>query len=379
MTRPVRILHLHSSFSLGGKEARAVRLMNAWEGRAEHCIVSGVPDQLGAREAIAGGVAVSFPTDAPALAGRPSLDRYRRLASYMAGFDLVLSYNWGAMDAVMAHRLCGGAKKLPPLVHHEDGFNSDEADGLKASRNMFRRFGLGSAHALVVPSERLERIAIEAWHQQASKVRLIRNGIDVARYGGPVEAQAISGLARTPGKLLVGTLAGLRPVKNLPRLVRTVAAHKDRFQLVIVGEGPEREAIIEEASACGMDDIHLPGFMAEPFRFIGIFDLFALSSDSEQFPISLAEAMAAGLAVVATDVGDVAAMVAAENRPFIVPASDEKAFAAALGKLGEDEQLRKAVGAANREKARRAFVEADMIRAYARLYGEALGRPYALL
>lgn len=379
MARPVRILHLHSSFSLGGKEARAVRLMNAWEGRAEHCIVSGVPDQLGAREAIAGGVAVRFPTDAPALTGRPSPDRYRRLASYMTGFDLVLSYNWGAMDAVMAHRLCGGARKLPPLVHHEDGFNSDEAGGLKAGRNMFRRFGLRGAHALVVPSEKLERIAFEAWHQPVSKVRLIRNGIDVARYGGPIEAQAIPGLIRSPGKLLVGTLAGLRPIKNLPRLVRAVAPHKDRFQLVIIGEGPEQGAIIAEALACGMDDIHLPGFMAEPFRFIGILDLFALSSDSEQFPISLVEAMAAGLPVVATDVGDVAAMVAAENRPFIVPASDEKAFAEALRKLGDDDQLRKAVGAANREKARRTFAEADMIRAYGELYGEALGRPDALL
>lgn len=379
MTRPARILHLHSSFSLGGKEARAVRLMNAWEGRAEHRIMSGAPDQLGAREAIAPGVAVGFPTDAPALAGRPSLARYRRLAAYMKYFDLVLSYNWGAMDGAMAHRLFARSMKLPPLIHHEDGFNSDEVNGLKAGRNLFRRLGLSSAHALVVPSEKLQRIAVKAWRQSAGRIRLISNGIDVARYGVPAEAHAIPGLVRTPGKLLVGTLAGLRPVKNLPRLVRAVAAQKDRFQLVIIGEGPERNAVIAEASACGLDDIHLPGFMAEPFRFIGIFDLFALSSDSEQFPISLVEAMAAGLAAVTTDVGDVASMVAEENRPFIVPVGDERAFAEALGKLGKDGQLRKAIGAANREKARRAFAEADMIRAYAELYGEALGRPDALL
>lgn len=379
MTPPPRILHLHSSFSLGGKEARAVRLMNAWGGRAVHSIVSGVPGQLGAREAIARDVRADFPDDAPPLAGLLSLSRYRALACYMQGFDLVLSYNWGAMDGVMAHRLFAPLMRLPPLVHHEDGFNDDEAHGLKPRRNLFRRLALASAHALVVPSAKLEAIAHDSWRRPVGKVRLIRNGIDVARYSVVPAPNAIPGLARAAGKLLVGTLAGLRSVKNLPRLVRAVAAHKDRLQLVIVGEGPERDAILAEAMARGLDTLHMPGFIAEPYRFLGRFDVFALSSDSEQFPISLVEAMAAGLPAVATDVGDVADMVAAENRPFIVPPHDEAAFSEAFGRFADDEGLRLRVGLANREKARRNFSEVDMIDAYAQLYGEALGRPGALL
>src|SRR3546814_14297490 len=62
---PIRILHLHSSFSLGGKEARAVRLMNLMEDRAHHTILSAMPDALGARDAIAPGIRVDFPKDAP--------------------------------------------------------------------------------------------------------------------------------------------------------------------------------------------------------------------------------------------------------------------------------------------------------------------------
>jgi glycosyltransferase involved in cell wall biosynthesis len=374
-----RILHLHSSFSLGGKEARAVRLMNMWGDKAVHSILSGVPGQLGAREAIAPGVDARFPMDAPALTGAPSLRRYRALARYMQGFDLVLSYNWGAMDGVMAHRLFAPIMRLPPLIHHEDGFNSDEADGLKPSRNLFRRIALARAHALVVPSATLESIAHGPWRQARTKVRLIANGIDVARYREPPRPDAIPGLVRTPGKLLVGTLAGLRAVKNLPRLVRAVAAHRDRLQLVVIGEGPERQAILAEAERCGLDDLCMPGFMTEPSGFLGLFDLFALSSDSEQFPISLVEAMAAGLAAVATDVGDVAAMVAPENRSLVVPANDEAAFAAALSQLADDARLRAAIGSANRIKAERSFAETTMINAYARLYGEALGRPSALL
>jgi len=102
-----RILHLHSTFSMGGKEARAVRLMNAFDGAAQHTVLSAVPGALGARSAIWPQIVADFPDEgeAPALAGRPGLARYWRLARYMAGFDLVLSYNWGAMDGVMAHRL----------------------------------------------------------------------------------------------------------------------------------------------------------------------------------------------------------------------------------------------------------------------------------
>ena len=176
--------------------------------------------------------------------------------------------------------------------------------------------------------------------------------------------------------LLVGTLAGLRPVKNIPRLVRAVAAHRDRLQLVVVGEGPDRDAILAEAAAQGLDDLHLAGFMDRPWRFVGLFDIFALSSDSEQFPISLVEAMAAGLPAASMDVGDVANMVAPENRPFVVP--DEAGLAGALGALAADAGLRSRLGAANRQRAERDYAEQCMVDAYARLYGEAMASPMIL-
>src|SRR3546814_8642353 len=93
--------------------------------------------------------------------------------------------------------------------------------------------------------------------------------------------------------------------------------------------------------------------MNEPWNFIGLFDIFALSSDSEQFPISLVEAMAAACPAVATNVGDVVDMVAPENRPFIVPASDESAFSVALQKLANDTDGRGKIGSANQAKDRK--------------------------
>ncbi|MCP1470503.1 glycosyltransferase involved in cell wall biosynthesis [Sphingobium sp. OAS761] len=370
------ILHVHGSFSLGGKEARAVRLMNIWGDKARHSIVSADPDAMGARAAIDPTVDVDFP-DGPSFAGKPGLARYRVITAFLRRFDLILTYNWGSMDAVMAHRLAGGAAAgLPPLIHHEDGFNADETAGLKTKRNLFRRVGLKSAHAMVVPSVRLEGIARNVWKQPAGKVHLIRNGIDIARYADPPAPDAIPALRRTPGKLLVGTLAGLRAVKNIPRLVRAVARHRDRLQLVVVGEGPERDAIMAEAAACGLDDICMAGFMDQPWRFVGLFDIFALSSDSEQFPISLVEAMAAGVPAASMDVGDVANMVSTENRPFIV--SDEPGLAGALGRLAEDAGLRRRLGEANRQRAVRDYAEHSMVDSYACLYGEAMASPMIL-
>jgi len=378
MTRPVRILHAHSTFSLGGKEARAVRLMNAFGEHAEHVVLSAMPDRLGARDSIDRGVKVGFPQDAPPLTGKPTPARLLRLARYMRGFDLVLTYNWGAFDVVMARRMFAGILKLPPLVHHEDGFNEDEAERLNGRRNLYRRLGLPAAYRLVVPSERLEKIARAAWRR--SPVR-IANGVPVGRFLKPPETGAIPGFERQPGEVVIGTVAGLRAVKNLPRLVRAFAAMNHKAaRLVIVGEGPESERIAQEARARGVAArILMPGFLADPARWIGHFDIFALSSDSEQFPISLIEAMAAGLPAVATAVGDVSAIVSGDNRPLIVEADDEPAFAAALDGLSDRADLRRAIGLANREKAAAEFDEKDMIADYARLYGEAIGRPDAFI
>jgi glycosyltransferase involved in cell wall biosynthesis len=375
MAEPPHILHVHGSFSLGGKEARAVRLMNVWGERARHSIMSADPDAMSARDAIDSAVPVDFP-EGPSFAGKPGLARYREIRSFLRRYDLVLTYNWGAMDAVMAHRLATQRRGLPPLIHHEDGFNADEANGLKVKRNLFRRVALKSAHGMVVPSARLEEIARTIWKQPADKLHLIRNGIDVASYARPPVNDAIPGLIRSPGKLLVGTLAGLRAVKNIPRLVRAVAPYRDRLQLVVVGEGPERGAILKEAAECGLTDVHMAGFMDRPWRFMGLFDIFALSSDSEQFPISLVEAMAAGVPAASMDVGDIANMVAPENRPFVV--RDEPELAKALAMLAEDADLRRRIGEANLLRAGRDYTESGMIEAYAALYGQALASPMIL-
>ena len=367
---PLHILHCHSTFAPGGKESRAVRLMNAFGDRARHVVLSAVPDALGARALIAPGIAADFPGDdgAPPLHGRPGIARYAALTRYMQAFDLVLSYNWGAMDAVMAHRLFSPLRRLPPLIHHEDGFNADESARLDWRRNGFRRIALPTARALVVPSHVLEDIARRHWRGRRPVTR-ISNGIPVAAYAAPPQPDAIPGFARREGEVVVGTIAGLRAVKDLPLLVEALALSPPNVRLVIVGDGPERAAIAATAERLGVADrLLLPGFLAQPARYVGHFDIMALSSLSEQQPICVMEGMAAGLPVVAPAVGDVAAMVAPANRPFIPPRS-AAALAEAIAVLARKPALRAEIGAANRATAAEQFDEAVMIRRYAQLYG----------
>ena len=158
MNETPKILHCHSTFSAGGKEVRCAKLINAFGKGLSHHIVSAMPERMGASDLIdRAHTQVSYPTDFPSLSGSSTPGRLATIAQAMKPYDLILTYNWGAMDAVMAHTIFGRHYGLAPLIHHEDGFNEDEADELKWTRNWFRRIALTHTDALVVPSTTLEK------------------------------------------------------------------------------------------------------------------------------------------------------------------------------------------------------------------------------
>lgn len=371
-----RVLHCHSTFSAGGKEVRCARLMNAFGPELDHTVVSGQPEAMGALALISSSVTATFPVDFPPLTGPPTPGRLANIAKALKGYDLVCTYNWGAMDVVMAHRVFAARFGLPPLVHHEDGFNEDEAHALKPTRNLYRRAALMGTRRLIVPSAGLERIALDIWHQPRAKVERIANGIDTAAFSAQPSPDALP-LSKSEGQRWVGTLAGLRPVKQLPHLVRAVADLPDDWHLVIVGEGPERAAIRAAAEAHAISHrVHLPGAVADPASVVGLFDIFALSSQSEQFSLSVVEAMPARLPVAAPDVGDIRQMVAEPNRAFITSPGDRHALGGVLAQLAADADLRACIGAANQGRARAEYDAAAMQTRYRTIYAQAMGRDF---
>jgi glycosyltransferase involved in cell wall biosynthesis len=188
----------------------------------------------------------------------------------------------------------------------------------------------------------------------------VPNGIDLARF-------ATDGAHRNAGELVIGTVAALREEKNIARLVRAFATLPSG-RLVIVGDGPQRPALEALAASLGVADrVQFAGHHQDPSPFYAGFDIFALSSDTEQMPLAVIEAMASGLPVVATNVGDVPLMVAQENAIFITPL-DDAALAGALAVMAGDRDTRQRIGLANLAKAQRDFDQAAMFDAHGALW-----------
>ena len=131
----------------------------------------------------------------------------------------------------------------------------------------------------------------------------------------------------------------LRPEKNLARLLRAFAATgtSPPSRLVIVGDGSERASLERQAIELGLAGrVTFTGFLAHPELAFRELDVYALTSDTEQMPLGMVEAMAAGLPVIATEVGDVRDLLPAEQAAFVVPKTDEKLLAQRLGELLRD-------------------------------------------
>ena len=263
----------------------------------------------------------------------------------------ILTHNFGSIEWAIANRI--------PLSHHvhvEDGFGPEERTVQLPRRVWLRRFFL-RGRPVVLPSQNLMRIAREIWRLDQRCLHYVPNGIDLARFAGGVTRQAWPGAGP-----LIGTVAALRPEKNIARLIRSFAAANQRVpaRLVLIGDGPEREALEHLVHANNVRDrVRFAGHVPQPAELIKSLDIFAMSSDTEQMPISLLEAMAAGLPTVATDVGDIRVMLPESAGPFVT-ACDDDALSTAMIAMIERADLRLELGAASRQKAVEEFDQDKM-------------------
>ena len=367
------LCHVFPVFGNGGPEVRTALVINATTDRFRHTILSISGDTSGGHRIYAKGSTRLEAVPKPgAWGGYP-----RVLARTLRGLrpDLLITYGWGGVDAILAGRLCG----LRRIIHGEDGFLPDEAHGQKARRLIARQVLLRTASCVVVPSQTLVEIAGRLWRLPHRKIHYVPNGVDPLRFsaGSPSDRSAARnrfGFSDTD--VVVGTVGHLRPEKNYARLIRAFSQLPDHLhgKLILVGDGDLRAELVRQVHDLGLAGrVVFAGVVPDPVECYRAMDLFALSSDTEQMPIVILEAMAAGLAVLSTDVGDVRGMVSAENQPYVLPRGDDRAYARALATLAQGSEERMNLGRMNRSRCVGMYDLRVMVDRYQDLYSEVMG------
>ena len=358
------LLHVFPSFGIGGVPLRMCRIINYFGKQFRHTIVA-LDGNFDAAEQLSADPEISLMTPQTRKGGfvYDTLSAARIVRQIRP--DLLTTYNWGSIEWAVANRILPCA----PHIHFEAGFGKEEADTQLRRRVLCRRWALARCTRVVVPSQRLVTIARDHWRLPAEIVSYLPNGVDVGRFSAPVR-DAVPGFARRPGELVVGTVAPLRPEKNIGRLLRVFAMLDTPMpvRLMVAGDGAERGALELLARDLGISDRVFFTGRVRPETVLGSFDVFALSSDTEQMPNAVLEAMAARLPIASVDVGDVRTMVCRDNRDFIVARDDNAAFAAAIGHLLHEPTLRERLAGQNRDRAVAEFSLQRMFDRYSELF-----------
>jgi len=350
-----KLLHVFPTFATGGAQARFSDVVNHFGDRWRHVVVA-MDGVFECRERLDPKLDLEFLH--PTLPKRQTLRNILTCRALLRSIapDTLVTSNWGALEWALSNN-----PHNVRHVHMEDGLSHDEAEKQYARRIWLRRVALRRS-TVVLPSRSLERLAREVWKLPQSNLRFVPNAVNLQRFASPPRGQA--------DQPIIGTVAALRKEKNLTRLIHAFKVVRDQVDvsLVIVGDGEEREKLESLTSDLGLSSsVRFEGHQARPEDLYRSFNMFALTSDTEQMPLSVLEAMAAGLPIVATNVGDIFDMVSEANQRFIVEKSPQ-AIAAALLELAASPSLRNSLGEANRRRARAEFDPIIMFDKWAELY-----------
>lgn len=362
LAKALRILHVFPSFELGGSQRRMVTYLNETKTPHTHLIhaLDGCYDAADLTDHFH---KANLPEDA-VLKGN-TWKAIRACRKWLASVkpDLLVTYNWGSIEWVLANRW----PKQAPMIHIQDGFGEDEHQSEKPARQRMRQFGYRACDRVIVPSRQLETLARESWKIRDERLLYIPNGIDTAKFSRPADAALLSHHGLAPDHRIIGTVARLNPEKNIGKLIEAFSAIENKYpeaRLVIVGDGVGMSALKMLAERiCEPDRVIFTGAIETPEKIVPAFDIFSLSSDTEQMPISVLEAMAASKPIASTDVGDISQMVTSENRTFI-SGHDASDLASSLDTLLADPSLSVSIGAANQRRVTDKFSLQGMVEAY---------------
>lgn len=357
----LRICHMLGRFNVGGAEQQVVNLLNALPSKQAFAVLlSETKGPLAAQ--LRSGVKIEH-----------QVTRWRSLPKDM--WLLVRILRRMRLDVLQTHMfwgnfigtIAGKIAKIPVIVTTEHGKNEHKPRWARwVERHIISRFSD-------------KRICVS---DDIMRLRHVKDGVPLQKLcvvtnGTPIGEEKI---LSNHSPLVIGTVGRLIEAKDFPTLIKVAGilhGQGANFRLVIVGDGPEYERLSAEIENRGLRAVvDLPGSTGDVQAWLSRFDIYVLSSIREGQPLSMLEAMAVGLPIVATSVGGIPDTVEDGKEALLCKPGDAASLATALTLLAGDLQLRQDLGSAARRRLIRDFSAARSLEQHLEVYESVLiGRP----
>ena len=349
----LRILHTESSLGWGGQE---IRVLTEARGvaRRGHAVTLAAPAESRIFQAAPdfGVEAVAIPIARKSVAGLLAMTRLLRGRR----FDVVNTHS--STDSWLAAVASAFQRRPPPIVRTRH-------ISAPVPRNFATRWLYNHATSRIVTTgERLRLQVIEEAGVAPAQVVSIPTGIDLERFRPGDAGEARTALGLDPAGIVIGIVATMRSWKGHRHLFEAFAGLADRTtRLVVVGDGPQREALEALAKTLGIEArVRFTGNLADVAPWLRAFDLFCLPSyANEGVPQALMQAMACALPVITTPVGSIGEIVQDGETGRLVQPQDSAALRIAIEELLVDASLRARLATAARGAALQRFGEDRMV------------------
>lgn len=368
----LKVVHIIYRLDIGGLETVLVEFINRCPENAYRHVIISLTDITSFKDRI-----INNNVSLHALHKRPGKD-FRIFLNIIQLLvkekpNIVHTYNISTLEYQLAALFC----RVPCRVHAEHGRDYADPYGTNIKYRLFRRAISPIIRAWVPVSHDLAYWLESVVKVNVLKIRPIHNGVDVERLSGALK-QVVDGPLGffSPDAFVIGTVGRLDPVKDHLTLLQafahlaTLLPHlQNDLRLVIAGGGSLEASLRKEAEAFGIDhQVWFAGPRDDVSILLQHFDLFVLSSIAEGVPMTVLEAMAAGVPVVATDVGGVREVIRPYIDGLLVPPGAHESLANAIAMLVENTELGLAMARSARQRVANEFSLNAMTAAYSEMY-----------
>lgn len=336
--RQPTVVHLVHSLYGGGTERMLVQLLHRFDPRSTRHVVVTLRS--------AGDLAAELPEHVACrpldVDGKPRWTGLR-LAGLLRklGPTILHARNSGTWaDAILAGVLTSSTRIV--LAHH--GLENAGSFNLRQRLKIKAGLAVGAEFSAVSKSCKTQLVHAGV---PEDRITLLTNGVNTSRFCKPIDAERQSArrdLGLDPALFVIVAVGSLTPVKRLDVFLRAISLASpriDNLRAILVGDGPERQALSSLAEVLRIADrVRFVGFQHDIRPYLTGASLFVNSSDSEGMSNSLLEAMACGLPIIATDVGDHSELLQQGRCGLVIPPGSPEALAAALTELASSASLR---------------------------------------